>query len=81
MKKKKDEEIVEAMAEDKARGKKGPISLAERRRRRETLNDLRRLLEIGDEEEFMKVIRALKPTAAPEEIQRALQIWRENRLP
>ena len=49
------------------------------REKREAKEDLRALLDCGDEEAFVKLIKKLKPTIKPAELVSLIQRFREER--
>jgi hypothetical protein len=49
------------------------------REKREAKEDLRRLLDCGDEEGFVALIKRLKPTIAPDELVSLIRRFREER--
>ena len=80
MKKKHEEssDVEDVGREEMSRGRR-PVSLETRRQRQEILRDLRKLLEIGTEEEFLSAIRALGLQVDSPNWTEILAIWREYR--
>jgi hypothetical protein len=77
---KKSRDIADAIREETSRGKRGPASLAARKRRVEMERKFRKLLERGTEAEFCAAMHAIGVEADSQQFRRALRIWRENRL-
>lgn len=61
-----------------SRGRR-PINLETRRQRQEPLHDLRKLLEIGLEDEFVAAMRVLGLQVDSPNWSEILRIWREYR--
>ena len=80
MNKKRDggSDVEDVRREEMSRGRR-PISLETRRQRQELLRDLRKLLELGTEDEFVAAMRALGLQDDSPDWGEILQIWREYR--
>jgi hypothetical protein len=78
MNEKRKKELDEVMREEARRGRR-PIDLEARRKRTERLTDMRKLLTIATEEEFLSAMRAAGLTDGSPELLEALRIWREFR--
>lgn len=73
-----DEELIDLLTEEASRGRKRPILDASiRRKRRELLNDLKKLIESADEELFLEAIRVRGLQDGTEAFERAVEIWRQ----
>jgi len=73
-----DEELKNPLTEETSRGRKRPILDASiRRKRGELLRDLRKLIEIGDEELFRGAIRVRGLQDGSEVFERAWNVWRQ----
>ena len=70
--------LEDVMREEGRRGRR-PIDLEARRKRAEKLTDMRKLLTIATEEEFLRAMRAVGLTDDSPELLDALRIWREFR--
>jgi hypothetical protein len=55
------------------------VDATARKEQRELLNDLRLLLETGDERKFLEAIRALGLKDGSPEFEKAWRVWREYR--
>jgi len=75
----RDEDIQEVMAEEKSRGSRKPTSPAARRERVKRLQQMKKLLENGTEEDVKAAIRAAGIPATSHDALKIRQIWRENR--
>lgn len=71
-------DLEDVRREEMSRGRL-PISMEARKQRQERLNDLRMLLEVATEEEFVAAMRALGLQADSPRWSEILQIWREYR--
>ncbi len=80
MNKKRDggSDVEDVRREEMSRGRR-PISWETRRQRQELLRDLRKLLELGTEDEFVAAMRALGLQDDSPDWGEILQIWREYR--
>jgi len=67
------------MREETRRGRR-PIDLETRRKRAEKLADMRKLLTIATEEEFVRAMRDAGLSADSPEFLKALRAWREFRF-
>lgn len=73
-----DEELIDLLTEEGSRGRRRPILDASiRRKRGELLNDLKKLIESGDEELFLEAIRVRGLQDGTEAFERAVEIWRQ----
>jgi hypothetical protein len=71
-------DVEDVRREEVTRGRR-PISLEARKQRQEILHDLRKLLEIGNEDDFVTAMRALGLQADSRNWNEILAIWREYR--
>ena len=71
-------DVEDVRREEMSRGRR-PISLETRRQRQELLRDLRKLLELGTEDEFVAAMRALGLQDDSPGWGEILQVWREYR--
>jgi hypothetical protein len=71
-------DVEDVRREEMSRGRR-PISLEARKQRQELLHDLRTLLEIGTEEDFVAAMRALGLQVDSPRWSEILQIWRDYR--
>jgi hypothetical protein len=71
-------DVEDVRREEMSRGRR-PISLEARRQRQEILRDLRKLLEIGTEDDFVAAMRALGLQVDSPSWTQILAIWREYR--
>jgi hypothetical protein len=78
MDKKKQGDLQDVMAEESRRGRR-PIDLGAQRARREKLASLRKLLEIGTEEEFVKAMLAFGLSEESAEFSACLETWKKYR--
>ena len=78
MDEKRKKDLEEVTREEGRRGRR-PIDLEARRKRAEKLADIRKLLTIATEEEFVSAMRAVGLTDGSQELLEALRIWREFR--
>jgi hypothetical protein len=74
-----DDDIQEVMSEEKSRGSRTPTSRAARREHAKRLQQMKKLLENGTEEEVRAAVQAAGMSADSDDALRILQIWRENR--
>ena len=73
-----DEELKNLLTEETSRGRRRPILDASiTRKRGELLNDLKKLIESGDEELFLEAIRVRGLQDGSEAFEFALEIWRQ----
>jgi hypothetical protein len=78
MDEKRKKDLEDVIKTESRRGRR-PVDLEARTRRDELLNDMRKLLMIHDEEEFLKATRAAGLRDGSEEFEKVLRIWREFR--
>lgn len=71
-------DVEDVRREEMSRGRR-PVSLEARRQRQELLRDLRKLLEIGTESDFVAAMRALGFEADSSRWDELIRIWREYR--
>ena len=73
-----DEELKNLLTEETSRGRRRPILYASiTRKRGELLNDLKKLIESGDEELFLEAIRVRGLQDGSEAFEFAVEIWRQ----
>jgi hypothetical protein len=75
----RDEDIREVMKEEKARGTRQPKSAEAKRERAKLLQEVKKLLESGTEEDVKAYIRAEGIPADSPAALNFLKTWRENR--
>lgn len=75
MDEKRKKDLEEVMRKETRRGRR-PIDLESRRKRNEKLKDLRQLLMIATEEEFIRAMRAVGLRDGSPQFLEALRIWR-----
>jgi|HubBroStandDraft_6_1064221.scaffolds.fasta_scaffold542927_1 hypothetical protein len=75
---KRKKELDQVMREETRRGRR-PIDLEARRKRAEKLADMRKLLTIATEAEFVTAMQAAGLTAGSQEFLEVLRIWRDFR--
>ena len=73
------DDLKDVYAEEKGRGSRRRVDATARKEQRELLNDLRLLLESGDERKFLEAIRALGLKDGSPEFEKAWRVWREYR--
>ena len=78
MTRKPPDDLKEVMMEEGRRGRR-PVDPEAQRARREKLAELRKLLELGTEAEFIKAVRAFGLREGSREFLEALEIWRGYR--
>jgi hypothetical protein len=78
MDEKRKKDLEEVMQKETRRGRR-PIDLESRRNRDEKLKDLRKLLMIATEEEFIQAMRAVGLRDGSPQFLDALRIWRDYR--
>jgi len=71
-------DVEDVRREEMSRGRR-PISLENRRQRQELLRDMRKLLDVGTEEDFVAAMRALGLHVDSPNWSEILQAWREHR--
>jgi hypothetical protein len=71
-------DVDDVRREEMSRGRR-PIDLETRRQRQETLHDLRQLLAVGTEDEFVAAMRALGLRDDSPKWNEILRIWSEYR--
>jgi hypothetical protein len=71
-------DVEDVRREEMSRGRR-PVSLETRRQRQELLHDLRKLLEIGTEDDFVAAMRALGFGTDSPQWDEMIRIWREYR--
>jgi hypothetical protein len=71
-------DLDEVRREEMNRGRR-PIDLETRRQRQELLHDLRKVLEIGTEDDFVAAMRALGLQTDSPSWSEILRIWRDYR--
>jgi hypothetical protein len=72
------DKISDVMKEDRSRGKRGP-SIKARNEETRLLRLFEKHLNRSTEAEFIAALNVMQPPVAPERLQAALQIFRENR--
>ena len=71
-------DLEDVMREEKSRGRR-PIDTAARRERAALRRSFHELLEVGDERDFIKAIKALGLREGSPRFLDALRVWREYR--
>lgn len=72
------EDIKDTMREEGRRGRR-PIDLNEKRKARKRLDEMRKLLTLGTEEDFLRAMRAFGIREDSQQFSDALAAWREYR--
>jgi hypothetical protein len=78
MDEKRKKDLEDVIKTESRRGRR-PVDLEARRKRDELLNDMRKLLMIRNEEEFLNATRAAGLRDGSKEFEKVLRIWREFR--
>lgn len=78
MDEKRKKDLEEVMRTESGRGRR-PVDLEARRKRNERLTDMRKLLTIATEEEFVAAMHAAGLRDGTPEFVEVLRIWREYR--
>ena len=78
MDKKKEDDLRDAIAEDFSRGRR-PISAESKRSRKARANQMRKLLMLATEEEFVKAMRDAGLDPGSPRFLQVLEIWRGYR--
>lgn len=73
----KESEIADLMAEERSRGRRGRTDVKPERERQRLRRDFERLLESGDEREFIAALRSAGIPETSPEFLKALKVWRD----
>jgi len=75
-----DKEIREVMHEERSRGRR-PIRVEERRRAAQLRDDIRKVIQSGDERALIKILHEAGHREESQEFQNALKVFREVSRP